>query len=368
MPPATLLPSPAPGPDAGLEAHPAIDVVVPVFNEQRVLAASIRRLHASPRAAPSRSPGASSSPTTRAPTPPPASRAVLAAELPGVAVLRPRRSKGRGRALRAAWSASDARRRRLHGRRPLDRPATRCCRSSPRCSPATATSPSARGWRAARTSCAAPGARSSRAPTTDPAARVAARPLLRRPVRLQGRACRRRARAAPPTCATTAGSSTPSCWCSPSARGLRIHEVPVDWVDDPDSRVDIVRTALTDLRGVGAPAGAAAPSALPGGRRRLDARLRAALRAAARAARPDGRERRGAGGHRRRQHRGQPALHLRRPRPRRPVRQHARGAVVYALTLALTSGVAVRSCTAWTRTRRARSSSPCSSSPRSARR
>src|SRR6201999_2553257 len=34
-------------------------------------------------------------------------------------------------------------------------------------------------------------------------------------------------------------------------RGLRIHEVPVDWVDDPDSRVDIVSTALTDLRGVG---------------------------------------------------------------------------------------------------------------------
>jgi len=33
-------------------------------------------------------------------------------------------------------------------------------------------------------------------------------------------------------------------------RGLRIHEVPVDWVDDPDSRVDIVATALTDLRGV----------------------------------------------------------------------------------------------------------------------
>lgn len=32
--------------------------------------------------------------------------------------------------------------------------------------------------------------------------------------------------------------------------GLRIHEVPVDWVDDPDSRVDIVRTALEDLRGV----------------------------------------------------------------------------------------------------------------------
>jgi putative flippase GtrA len=32
--------------------------------------------------------------------------------------------------------------------------------------------------------------------------------------------------------------------------GLRIHEVPVDWVDDPDSRVDIVRTARGDLAGI----------------------------------------------------------------------------------------------------------------------
>ncbi|WP_406814389.1 glycosyltransferase [Mycobacterium sp. M23085] len=32
--------------------------------------------------------------------------------------------------------------------------------------------------------------------------------------------------------------------------GLRIHEVPVDWVDDPDSRVDIVATALADLKGI----------------------------------------------------------------------------------------------------------------------
>jgi len=32
--------------------------------------------------------------------------------------------------------------------------------------------------------------------------------------------------------------------------GLRIHEVPVDWVDDPDSRVDIVATAREDLHGV----------------------------------------------------------------------------------------------------------------------
>jgi putative flippase GtrA len=32
--------------------------------------------------------------------------------------------------------------------------------------------------------------------------------------------------------------------------GLRIHEVPVDWVDDPDSRVRIIATALADLRGI----------------------------------------------------------------------------------------------------------------------
>jgi putative flippase GtrA len=32
--------------------------------------------------------------------------------------------------------------------------------------------------------------------------------------------------------------------------GLRIHEVPVDWIDDADSRVDIVATALADLRGI----------------------------------------------------------------------------------------------------------------------
>jgi putative flippase GtrA len=32
--------------------------------------------------------------------------------------------------------------------------------------------------------------------------------------------------------------------------GLRIHEVPVDWYDDPDSRVDVTGTATDDLRGV----------------------------------------------------------------------------------------------------------------------
>jgi putative flippase GtrA len=45
--------------------------------------------------------------------------------------------------------------------------------------------------------------------------------------------------------------------------GLRIHEVPVDWVDDPDSRVDLVATALADLRGVARVGRALASGRLP---------------------------------------------------------------------------------------------------------
>ena len=32
--------------------------------------------------------------------------------------------------------------------------------------------------------------------------------------------------------------------------GLRIHEVPVDWIDDADSRVKVISTAVGDLRGI----------------------------------------------------------------------------------------------------------------------
>ena len=33
-------------------------------------------------------------------------------------------------------------------------------------------------------------------------------------------------------------------------QGLRIYQVPVAWTEDPDSKVEIIRTALADLRGV----------------------------------------------------------------------------------------------------------------------
>ena len=59
--------------------------------------------------------------------------------------------------------------------------------------------------------------------------------------------------------------------------GLRIHEVPVDWVDDPDSRVSLATTAMGDLNGIwrmvrrfaagdgNLPAGALAPGGIDPG-------------------------------------------------------------------------------------------------------
>ena len=57
--------------------------------------------------------------------------------------------------------------------------------------------------------------------------------------------------------------------------GLRIHEVPVDWVDDPDSRVRVASTARDDLRGLVRllrrfSAGEGALPVVPGGPARVD--------------------------------------------------------------------------------------------------
>ena len=102
----------------------------------------------------------------------------------GVRVLR-LEQKGRGRALRAAWSASRAASSRTWTStcRPT---CTRCCRCSRRCSRATARSRSARAWRA--------GSRVARGPKREFISRAynhilragAARTLHRRPVRVQG--------------------------------------------------------------------------------------------------------------------------------------------------------------------------------------
>ncbi|WP_423182025.1 glycosyltransferase [Arthrobacter sp. NyZ413] len=45
--------------------------------------------------------------------------------------------------------------------------------------------------------------------------------------------------------------------------GLRIHEIPVDWIDDPDSRVDIRQTAIDDVKGIIRVAGSIMKGAIP---------------------------------------------------------------------------------------------------------
>ena len=211
-----------------------IDIVVPVHNEAAALELSLRRLH---RFLSAEFPFSwrivvADNASTDA-TPEIAAR--LARELPGVEHLELER-KGRGRALREAWSREPGAGRLLHGRRPLDRPARaaparRAAAVGP-LRPRDRDAPRARR----RASCAAPSASSSRAPTTASCTRRCGRasPTPSAASRPSAATC---STTCSPRSATTAGSSTPSCSCSPSARGLRIHEVPVDWVDDPDSRV-----------------------------------------------------------------------------------------------------------------------------------
>lgn len=45
--------------------------------------------------------------------------------------------------------------------------------------------------------------------------------------------------------------------------GLRIHEIPVDWVDDPDSRVNIKQTAFDDVHGLVRVAGSLVKGSIP---------------------------------------------------------------------------------------------------------
>ena len=100
-------PSSRPRPAGPRHVAPSVEIVVPVFNEQAALERSIRRLH---RFLGAELPfswriviadNASTDAT-------PAIAEALARELPGVEVLRVER-KGRGLALREAWSRSDAR-------------------------------------------------------------------------------------------------------------------------------------------------------------------------------------------------------------------------------------------------------------------
>ena len=158
--------------------------------------------------------------------------------------------KGRGRALKRVWSDSDARRARLHGRRPVHRPQRAAARWSRRC--VSGHSDLAIGTRLrARLA----GRRAG------PKREVISRGynlLLRRTLRARFtdaqcgfKAIRRDvARELLPLVEDDAWFFDTELLVLAERAGLRIHEVPVDWVDDPDSRVDILRTAVDDLRGI----------------------------------------------------------------------------------------------------------------------
>jgi putative flippase GtrA len=238
-------PSPAFSPPARAAA-PQVDVVVPVHNEEAVLQRSILRLH---RFLSDEFPfswriviadNASTDAT-------PAIAEQLAWDLRGVALLR-LEQKGRGRALRAAWSASRARvvcymdvdlSTDLRGLLPLVAPLL------------SGHSDVAIGTRLAH------GARVVRGSKRELISRAYNRILH----------ATLRARFSDAQCGFKAvrrealdqllDDVRDDGWFFDTEllvlaqrRGMRIHEVPVAWVDDPDSRVDLVRTAVDDLKGV----------------------------------------------------------------------------------------------------------------------
>ena len=224
-----------------------VEVVVPAHNEEQVLEASIRRLHShltrefpfSARITVADS--ASTDSTLEI-----AQR--LAAELPGMRVIR-LDEKGRGRALRAAWSSSRADvlaymdvdlSTDLNALLPLVAPLL------------SAHSDLAVGSRLMH------GARVERSLKREVISR-AYNFLLRLALG---------SRVSDAQCGFKAGRREAIQALLPAVENehwffdsellhlaeqgrLRIHEVPVDWTEDPDSRVHLVATAIEDLRGIG---------------------------------------------------------------------------------------------------------------------
>jgi glycosyltransferase involved in cell wall biosynthesis len=241
------LPLSAPRPERdAVTASPQVEVVVPVYDEEAALATSIHRLHGflSTRFPFSwRIVIADNGSTDRTL----AIARRLADELSGVRVLK-LSEKGRGRALRAAWTGSDATvlvymdvdlSTDLRALLPLVAPLL------------SGHSDLAIGTRLA------PGARVTRGPKRELISRAYNRILH----------AALGARFSDAQCGFKAGRADALRRLLPRVRdegwffdtellvlaqrsGMRVHEVPVDWVDDPDSRVRIVRTAVDDLRGV----------------------------------------------------------------------------------------------------------------------
>ncbi|WP_282694725.1 bifunctional glycosyltransferase family 2/GtrA family protein [Streptomyces sp. CC208A] len=239
--------------------RPVLDVVIPVHNEEKDLEPCVRRLHAHlARTFPYgfRVTVADNASTDATPD----IAAALAAEVPEVRSVR-LEQKGRGRALRTAWSASDAPvlaymdvdlSTDLNALLPLVAPlisghsdlaigsrltrSSRVVRGPKREFVSRAYNLILRGSLAARFSDAQCGFKAIR--------RDVAERLL-------------------PMVEDTGWFFDTEMLVLAERAGLRIHEVPVDWVDDPDSTVHIVRTATDDLKGVWRVGRALATGSLP---------------------------------------------------------------------------------------------------------
>jgi putative flippase GtrA len=229
-----------------LSRHVALDVVVPVYNEEKDLAASIERLHAfldtdvpySARV--TIADNASTDGTWRIAT-------ELADRLPGVRAVH-LDLKGRGRALHQVWATSDAD---VLAYMDVDL-STDLAALLPLVAPLlSGHSDLAIGTRLARSS------RVVRGPKREFISRTY-NLLLRTTLaaRFSDAQCgfkairADRARELLPLVEDTGWFFDTELLVLAERRGLRIHEVPVDWVDDPSSSVDIVATATADLKGM----------------------------------------------------------------------------------------------------------------------
>ncbi len=226
-------------------AAPVVEIVLPVYNEERILEASVRRLHANLT---DRFPftwritivdNASTDGTWF-------HAARMAKDLDGVRALRLDR-KGRGLALRRAWSASDAT---VVAYMDVDL-STDLDALLPLVAPLVSRhSDLAIGSRLA------PGAHVARHPKRELISR--SYNLLLRAVlatRVRDMQCGFKAvradvaRRLLPAVEDDGWFFDTELLLLAERNGLRIHEVPVDWIDDTDSRVHVLGTAMGDLRG-----------------------------------------------------------------------------------------------------------------------
>jgi putative flippase GtrA len=236
--------TPTPAPPASPTA--VLDVVIPVHDEQHTVAACVRRLHehlVQTFPYPFRitvADNASTDATAEV-------ASGLVAELPGVGLVR-LEQKGRGRALKAVWLASDAP---ILAYMDVDL-STDLDALWPLVAPLmSGHSDLAIGSRLAR------GSRVVRGAKREVVSRCY-NLLLRGALgaRFSDAQCGFKAIRADvatellPLVEDTTWFFDTELLVLAERSGLRIHEVPVDWFDDPDSRVDVVGTALDDLRGV----------------------------------------------------------------------------------------------------------------------